>query len=386
MLPLLPTTDPNLLPWMTHHRRELHANPEVGLSLPDTHDYLEAALVGLGLAPEVRPGAGLTVRISGTSDSHKVRILRADMDALAVEEVTDLPFASSRPGAMHACGHDFHMAILLGVAKTLQERPPVHDVILAFQPGEESDRGALRTLTHKNLQDLEDATAFALHVHATLPAHTVNYRYGTFMAHGDWFRVAFQGPGGHASSPHLTGNPVDAAAHFVTALHALAQDLSAGGRLVATVTEVLMGNTVNVIPTEGSLRGTIRTLDAEQRGLLLREMEQIAVRAGRQARVLAKLTVTEGYPAVVSDDNYLRSFLEQLLRSSLADALHEMDEPSMVIEDFAYFLKRWPGAMVYLGANVDGATAFNHSADVVFDERVMSTGVELHLQAIAPQV
>ena len=140
------------LAWMVEHRRHLHAHPEVGLELPDTHDHVLMTLRALGLDPEVRPGAGVSVRIVGHGHSGHVRVLRADMDALPLQEKKGLSFASQRPGSMHACGHDLHMAMLLGAARSFVTSPPRNDVVLAFQPGEESDRGAQRTLGHETLQ------------------------------------------------------------------------------------------------------------------------------------------------------------------------------------------------------------------------------------------
>jgi amidohydrolase len=366
------------LPRMVAHRRHLHARPEVGLELPKTHDYLASALRSLGLAPEIHPAAGLTVRLSGTARSGRVRILRADMDALPLTERTGLPYASERGGVMHACGHDLHMAMLLGAAEMFRAHPPRHDVVLAFQPGEESDRGALEVLRHRNLQWGDEATAFALHVNAVMDSGIVAYRKGTFMAHGDWFTVVYTGAGGHASAPHLAGNPIEAVADFVHHLSAVVGQLRAKEHLVATVTEVLAGNTVNVIPTLGSVRGTLRTASLEQRALLHEGLERAAARAADARRVHHKAEIVEGYPAVVGDDDFTDALVGALQLEGLGEKLERMEQPSMVIEDFAYFLQKWPGAMVYLGAKVGSSPSFNHSDDVLFDEHVMTTGLALH--------
>jgi hippurate hydrolase len=282
---------------------------------------------------------------------------------------------------MHACGHDLHMAMLLATARVLTEKPPRRDVVLAFQPGEETDRGALHTLQHDNLRNLTEATAFALHVNAVQPAHSVNYRRDTFMSFGDWFRVDYRGEGGHASAPESTGNPIEAAALLVQELGELSTELSADEYVVATVTECLMGNTVNVIPAEGRVRGTLRTLSSRQRDRLVAGLGEIVSRSAERARVEGRLELHEGYPAVVSDAEYVDAMVRTVSAAGLGDRLREMDRPSMVIEDFAYFLHRWPGTMVYLGAQVPGATSFNHSADVLFDESVLATGTALLLLA-----
>jgi hippurate hydrolase len=366
---------------MVEDRRHLHAHPEVGLDLPATTDHLVGVLTDLGLDPEHHPGAGVSARIAGQAPSGTTRVLRADMDALPVTEATGLPYASRLPGAMHACGHDLHMAMLLGAARGYAEEPPTDDVVLVFQPGEETDRGAVPTLaTHTTLPE-GDATAFAVHVHATWPAHTVHHRAGTFMAFGDWFEASFSGPGGHASQPHLAGNPVEAGSRFVLGARDLVGSLREDEHLVATVTESLAGNTVNVIPTDGRLRGTLRTLSPERRAALLAGLRAVTEEAGREAHTTARFDLVEGYPAVVNDAAYVDRMVASLTATALADCLTPMTEPSMVIEDFAYFLHRWPGAMVYLGAQVPGHTSFNHAPDAVFDEEVLATGAALHLLA-----
>lgn len=362
---------------MVEHRRVLHQQPEVGLELPDTHAYLAEAIRGLGLESVVHPGAGVTVEVPGTTAGRPV-VLRADMDALPVTERSGLDHSSRREGSMHACGHDLHMAMLLGAAACLVEMPPARRTVLVFQPGEETDRGAVPTLARHASLALESAEAFAIHVHATWPAHTVHVRSGTFMAFGDWFQVDYRGPGAHASQPHLAGNPVVAASEMVGRLQASVEHLAREEHLVATVTESRIGNTVNVIPTDGRLRGTLRSLSAGRRDALLAELERLALTTAASNGVEAQVSVTEGYPAVVNDADYVSR-----IRAAVGDRVEvvEMGDPSMVIEDFAYFLQRWPGAMVYLGAQVPGHDAFNHAADAVFDEAVLQTGAALHLLA-----
>ena len=362
---------------MAGHRWALHQEPEVGLDLPDTHAYVAEVLRRLGLAPEVHPAAGVTVEVPGTTEGRPV-VLRADMDALPVGERSGVERPSRRKGAMHACGHDLHMAMLLGVAASLGEAPPARRTVLVFQPGEEADRGAVPTLgQHANLA-LDGAEAFAIHVHATWPAGTVHVRPGTFMAFGDWFRVDYRGPGAHASQPHLAGNPVVAAAELVTRLRDAVAELAREEHLVATVTEALIGNTVNVIAPTGRLRGTMRSLSADRRRALHAELRHLAVLTAEEVGIEAQVSITEGYPAVVNDAGYV-----DRLRAAVGERVQvvEMAAPSMVIEDFAYFLQRWPGAMVYLGAQVPGHTAFNHAPDAVFDESVLQVGAALHLLA-----
>jgi hippurate hydrolase len=368
---------------MIAHRRHLHANPEVGIQLPKTHDYIAQVLESLGLVTEIVLGGGVTTRISGSNPKLKPIIFRADMDALPVLEDVDLDYCSKNRGAMHACGHDLHMATLLGVAQDLITNPPMRDVILAFQPGEESDRGAKEVLKNKNLQ-IDDAETFAIHVNAVLPSGQVSFSRNVFMAFGDWFSLEIEGPGGHASAPERAGNPIQFGSIFEEGLVRIAKELSTeGSRVVATVTEFISGNTVNVIPTTGSLRGTIRTVSVEQREQLHSLMHGLVKDLADSLDLSARLTITEGYPAVVSDIEFIESLLDTARKNGYESKLHEMDEPSMVIEDYSYFLHKWPGAMVYVGAAIGDQPAFNHSASAQFDEKAMDTAFSL-FRMLAP--
>jgi len=363
---------------MVSHRRHLHRHPEVGIDLPDTHRYLVTQLEKMGYHPEHHPSSGVSVTIPGTNPGAPALVFRADMDALPVVEDTGLEFASQRLGAMHACGHDLHMATLLGVAKYFTAHTPTRTLVLAFQPGEESDRGALRTLTHNNLQ-IYPAETFAVHVNAVMEAGSIQISHGTFMAYGDWFSVCLRGPGGHASAPERAGSPIRAGAQIAEAFVEHAKALSTPqARVVATVTEFLAGNTVNVIPAVATLRGTLRTLDADTRTTLHGLMEKSVSQLAERNDLTGTFTLHEGYPAVENNPEFMQQALEVFERAGIGPII-EMDHPSMVIEDFSYFLHKWPGAMVYVGAAVGNKPAFNHSAHAVFDESAMGVAARLFI-------
>lgn len=201
------------------------------------------------------------------------------------------------------------------------------------------------------------------------------------MAYGDWFTIQLSGPGGHASQPHLVGNPVDAAGEITAGIKTVAADLALVEPTVATVTECIIGNTVNVIPASGRLRGTIRALTPGSRTALIDGIHRVVSNVVAAQGLSGEVTIHEGYPAVVNDADYVDRFVTRLAQTELASAVTDMPEPSMVIEDFAYFLHRWPGAMVYLGARAAGNTSFNHADDVVYDESVLTVGAALHLLA-----
>jgi metal-dependent amidase/aminoacylase/carboxypeptidase family protein len=204
------------------------------------------------------------------------------------------------------------------------------------------------------------------------------------MAFGDWFSLEIEGPGGHASAPERAGNPIQFGSIFEEGLVRIAKELSTeGSRVVATVTEFISGNTVNVIPTTGSLRGTIRTVSVEQREQLHSLMHGLVKDLADSLDLSARLTITEGYPAVVSDIEFIESLLDTARKNGYESKLYEMDEPSMVIEDYSYFLHKWHGAMVYVGAAIGDQPAFNHSASAQFDEKAMDTAFSL-FRMLAP--
>jgi len=358
---------------MVSMRRELHRCPEVGLDLPVTSELVRNALEDLGLEVEGdAASSGLTAMMPGTSG--ETIILRADMDALPIDERTDLGFRSQHPGAMHACGHDMHTAMLVSAARALAEVEKRHEVVFAFQAGEEFDRGAVPLLTHRHLRVVEQAKTFALHIHAQQSAGTFLGRPGPFMAFGDWFELRVTGKSGHASAPHLARSPIGAAAHLAAQIDALT-DLSEQPwpTRVATVTQVAAGNSVNVIPDTALVRGTLRGRDETVIEDLRQRLSAFAVQARETFPVEVDLEITVGYPSVVNDPA-MADYAERVARQILVAPTEHMAQPSMVIEDYSYFLQKWPGAMTYLGAKVDGHTAFNHSAEVVFDESAMVDG------------
>lgn len=363
---------------MIRDRRHFHRHPEVGIDLPDTHDYVVSRLAGLGFSPEHHPGAGVSVKIPGTNPEVTPLVFRADMDALPINEDSGVEFSSERPGAMHACGHDLHMAALLGAVEYFRSHPPIRPLIIAFQPGEETDRGAEQTLKHRNLQ-LEKAETFAVHVNSALPAQSVYYRAGIFMAFGDWFDISLDGLGGHAAAPEATGNPIRAGAIIEENLVELAQSLSTSdSRVVATVTEFLGGNSVNVIPSKSTLRGTLRTVSTESRASLHSGLRRIVDDAAARARVEGSLAIHAGYPAVDCNPDFVSEAVNLFASEGVANPV-AMDHASMVIEDFSLFLRNWPGAMMWVGAATSGTPVFNHSAHATFDERAMQTSAEMFI-------
>jgi hippurate hydrolase len=369
-------------------RRRIHRQPEIGLDLPKTQAVIVEELAKLGL--EGQPGSALSsvvAVIEGGRPGPTV-LLRADMDALPLHEDTGLDFSSKVDGAMHACGHDTHVAMLLGAARLLQDRKAdlPGKVILMFQPGEEGLGGA-KTMIDEGLLEAAGPTAptgaLAVHIGTRYPTGEVHLRPGPQMAATDVIRITVRGRGGHASAPHLALDPIAVAAEIVLALQAMVtRRIDVFDPAVVTIAQITAGTTNNIIPETCFLFGTIRTVSegtrAEVRAGVRRVAEGIAAAHGATVEV----DLEAGYPVTINDATFT-AFVMDTARSLIgADNVAELPAPIMGAEDFSYVLQKVPGAMAFVGARPDGqdpATApQNHSNLVVFDEPAMAVGVALY--------
>jgi hippurate hydrolase len=391
---------PELLPL----RRELHRNPEIGLELPDTQARIAAALRDLGLEP--RFGRALSSVVAVIAPDHgdggaraATTILRADMDALPLQEETGLEFASERAGAMHACGHDLHMTMLLLAARLLVERRISlrGPVILMFQPGEEGFAGAKLMLDEGLLDGLDPAAsrALALHIWSSLPSGEIHLRAGTQMASADSYRIRLRGRGGHASKPQLAIDPIPAAAEIVTALQvALSREVDIFDPAVVTITQIHAGTTHNIIPETALLEGTLRTLSNERRDSTLELIQRVAGSIATEHRLAFEFELDIAYPATINDPGIVERVANLASELVGPERVVEMSVPFMSGEDWSYVIDRVPGAMVFLGARPAAATLAsvlgdhvpdNHSNRVVFDESAMAAGAALYAAfALAP--
>ena len=368
-------------------RRASHAEPEIGLHLPRTQEKILAALDGLPL--EVTLGSALSsvTAVLRGSGNGPVVLLRADMDALPVTERTGLDFASRTDGTMHACGHDLHVAMLVGAARMLSARQAdlPGSVVFMFQPGEEGYGGA-RFMIEEGVLDAAGqraAAAYALHVtSAELRAGVFSSREGPMMASADALDITVRGRGGHGSQPHHAADPIPVACEIVTALQVLVtRTFDIFDPVVITVGSFHAGTTNNVIPDEARLQVTIRSFSAASRELV-REAVVRLVHDTASAHGLTATAEFEGsYPVTVNDQREAR-FATQVVADLLGeDRFSPQLNPMAGAEDFSFVLDLVPGAFVMLGAcppPVDPATApFNHSAFAVFDDMVLADGAAL---------
>ncbi len=384
---LLPAAEA-ILPEVVEVRRRIHRRPEIGLQLPETQAVVAEALRGLGLEPRL---GGTTTSVTAIIDGARpgpTILLRADMDALPLQEDTGLDFASETDGIMHACGHDTHVAMLLGSTRLLVERRGelAGKVLLMFQPGEEGFHGARYMLDEGLLDGGGVKRAVALHISTLYAAGTIALRGGAMLASADMILGTVRGRGGHASMPHKSLDPITATAQLVLALQtAVTRSIDVFDPAVLTITKVAGGTTNNIIPETVEVQGTIRTVSPGTREAMRALVGQVARGVAATTGATIDLEIVPGYPVTMNDPQvaaWVRSLAAALAGE---EALHDMAAPVMGAEDFSYVIERVPGMMAFLGArpaSEDPATApQNHSTHVVFDEPSMALGVALYAAA-----
>ncbi len=365
-------------------RRAIHAEPELGLHTPRTRDKVRAALADLPLTWREGPSTtGLVATLEGGAGSGRHVLLRGDMDALPMPEETGLPFASQVQGAMHACGHDAHTAMLAGAARVLAARQAelTGTVSFMFPPAAEGHHGARFMLEDGLIDPLPDA-AFALHVMPNARHGLVAGRAGPLMAAADQFEIVVTGAGGHASMPHQTQDPVPVACEIVLAIQTMVtRQFNAHDPVVVTVARIEGGTAHNVIADFATLKGTMRTLSPRHRARLHDALRQLASGIAAAHGLSAEVRIIEGFPVTICDDRAV-AFGERVTNGLFgADAWQTLPAPIMGAEDFSYVLEKVPGAMFFLGVAEDGADwsacCGIHSTRMMVDEAVLPRGTAL---------
>jgi hippurate hydrolase len=372
-------------------RRALHADPEIGLTLPRTQERVLSALDDLPL--EVTPGgeelSSVVAVLRGGRSTGRSVLLRADMDALPVAEETGLDFAATN-GAMHACGHDLHTSMLVGAARLLSAHRDElgGDVIFMFQPGEEGYDGA-RYMVEAGVLDAagpRPEAAFFMHVaSSTFPSGAVAVRPGPMMAAADVLHVEVVGSGGHASTPHRAQDPIAVAAEIVTALQTLVtRQFDVFDPVVITVGSFHAGTQQNIIAERAKFDATVRSFSPEHQ-------KAVSERAVRLCRGIAEAHGLRAdvewqtlYPVTRNDPDQA-AFLADTAAAMFGEpAAVLLPNPHTGSEDFSRVLNEVPGAMAFLGATLPGrdpeTAPFNHSPLAVFDEDVLSSGAALYAQ------
>jgi amidohydrolase len=373
-----------LLPVAVELRRRIHRHPEVGLHLPRTQEAVIEALDGLGF--DVRTGERTTSVVATLDGPHPgpAVLLRGDMDALPMGEDTGLEFASEVDGAMHACGHDAHTAMLATAAQLVAaHRDELHGrVLLMFQPGEEGFFGA-RVMIEEGLLagDRPPSAAFAIHQTSNEPAGIISVKGGPIGASSDRLIIEVRGKGGHASAPHRAVDPITVACEIALALQTLVtRTVSVFDPAVVTIAHIEAGTTNNVIPERAMLEGTLRALSDETREAMHRRIRKLVEHVAAAHGAEASLTIDEGYPATINDAA-MAEFAHEAASDVLGDDLvQRIDDPVMGAEDFSFVLQRVPGAMVRLGMAPQGVDepAGNHSNRMMIEEPAMAIGMAFY--------
>jgi hippurate hydrolase len=375
---------------LTKLRRAIHAEPEIGLDLPRTQRKVLDALDDLPLEITLGESLSSVTAVLRGGKPGKTVLLRGDMDALPVTERTGLPYASMIDGAMHACGHDLHTAMLAGAARLLSARRHelAGNVIFMFQPGEEGPGGA-RIMVEEGVLDAageRPAAAYALHVASgLLPFGLLASRAGTIMAAADTLHVTVHGRGGHGSQPQNAADPIPVACEIVLALQTMVtRRFDVFDPVVVTVGTFHAGTVDNVIPDDAHFVATIRSFSPAARAAVQAAAPRLASDIATAHGLRATAEFRDGYPVTVNDGAEL-SFAEQTVADVLGDGRYiGAPNPLTGSEDFSYVLEQVPGAFLMLGACTPDtdpfAAPFNHSAEAVFDDAVISDGTALYAE------
>lgn len=368
-------------------RRNLHRRPEIGNDLPLTRAMVLEALEGLPLELNLNSTtSGIAAVLRGTRPGPTI-ILRGDMDGLPMPEDSGLDFASEHDGAMHACGHDLHTAMLAGAAKLLSSMRDDFsgNVIFMFQPGEEGFHGAKHMLDEGLLDVAGDPATggFAIHVSPWFATGTINHRPGQQMASADEVRIIVKGRGGHASTPYLSLDPVPVAAEIILAVQtAITRRINVFDPGVITFGSIQAGTTNNVIPETAQLIGTIRAFSDGTRAELHAILERVASNVAAAHMLEADIHIKPGYPVSINDPGFA-AFVTEVATALVGDEMVvPLATPLMGAEDWSYVMNEIPGTMVFLGAClpnlIPGESPGNHSNRVVFHEEAMATGIALY--------
>ncbi len=370
---------------LVRYRRHFHANPELSLVEFETAEFIEAELRACDF-DEIRTGIGKTGILATLKGGRPgpVTLLRADMDGLPMDEVADVPYRSMRKGAMHACGHDGHIAILLSAARALSRHRELvaGTIVFCFQPGEEGAAGNKLMIDDGALEHPHVDRCFALHLYSGLEVGKVGIRDGAFFASSDRFTLTLKGRGGHGAMPQVSVDPIAGASQLVTMLQTIAsREIAPKDPVVVTVGTMHAGTTFNVIPDNAELTGTVRAFSDEVRRSIPERMERMIEGTCDAMRLDYDFEYLWGYPPTVND-----RAMNDVVRAAAARAIgeeHIVDPHDVVMwaEDMSYMMELRPGAYFVVG--VRGPTLGiepQHSSRYDIDERALDVGFKMMVE------
>ncbi len=361
-------------------RHHLHAHPELSYQEFETSKYIQQKLASYNIPFEIKATTGVIGLIEGKNPASRTIALRADMDALPIEEKNEVAYKSTKPGIMHACGHDVHTTCLLGAARILSETKDEWEgtVKLVFQPGEEKNPGGASLLIKEDvLKHPEPSAIFALHVNPQLEKGKLSFRAGKVMASADEIYMTIKSKGGHAAAPHLTTDTILVASHLVVALQqVISRNNNPLKPSVLSITSFQGGFTTNVIPSEVKLMGTFRAMDEDWRFKAHEIITKLSHELVSSMGAELELHIDVGYPTVYNNEG-LNEVAKSLAIDYMGGANVEETEIRMGAEDFGYYSQLIPGCFFRLGtANREkGITAGVHTPVFNIDESAIETGM-----------
>ncbi len=369
--------------WAIGLRRDFHRWPELGNKEFRTAERVRKELKELDIEIENTLKTGIT----GTLEGHKGKTiaLRADMDALPLQEAVPLPFASERKGIMHACGHDVHMSILLGTAMVLSKiKNQINGTVkFIFQPAEETIGGARRMIEKGCLEPKTDYI-LGLHAKPDLPAGTIGIKYGKVHASSDVFKITIRGKISHAAYPELGIDSIAAASQIITGIQSIiSRNTSPLAPAVITIGSIHGGNAMNLIADIVTLEGTIRTLDYYSRELLKNRLKDMSHNIAKAYGAKAEVKFQKGYPALINDNLIVDVIKNVAICETAVEKVVELKEPTMGVEDFSLYLEKVPGAFIFLGSGYKGKeNAGIHQGGFNVDEKCIGIGIQLEVMTI----
>jgi amidohydrolase len=375
-----PLPSPSVIDEVIELRRHFHRHPEVSFSEHETSIRLGERLRELGLELKPCPTETGVVALLDTGKPGKMVMLRADIDALPIQEESGVSYASGSEGRMHACGHDAHMGIMVGVARTLVER--VWDItgryLFVFQPAEEIVSGAKEMIARGLLDQHHPDSVIGLHVVSFMESGAVITRPGLMWAGSDAFDVDFAGPGGHGGMMGRRGNVLAAQAFFVERLHTVVEGLEQEGvQCHTTVGNIISDGAWNIVPRGVRVKGSIRTFSPDLRDQALSRLRDLLHETDGEFEVQSSLELVHGTVPIMNEPNVTRTVLD-VGRSLIGDRASVLGRPLTVSDDFAEFLTRIPGCYFMLGAMPEGEPPpAHHSPGFKIDEEALSVGVKV---------
>jgi amidohydrolase len=363
-------------------RHDIHRHPELGFNEWRTSALVAERLRGWGVTVHERIGKTGLVGVLSAGTSDRAIGLRADMDALPIRETSGAPHASTHQGISHSCGHDGHTAMLLCAARYLaQTRRFNGRVHLIFQPAEEGQAGAQAMIDDGLFERFPCAEIYALHNWPSLAAGTVATRPGPMMAAADRFDITVCGAGGHAAQPHLTSDTILCAAQIVTGANTLvARRVDPNASAVLSVTCIHGGSAHNILPSEVRITGTVRTFDPVVQDKIEAALRELVEGTAKAGGCTATTEYVRYYPATINDTECAKHVLET--SRALFGQAHVPDTPAATSEDFAFMLRKVPGAYIWLGQGSSAHAASLHHPSYDFNDDVLATGAAL-LAALA---